>query len=56
MKELEVFGENTRSLSLYLNLHILGIDSREANLAASHLGRCLGICDVLKKTPYYLAV
>lgn len=56
MAELEVYAENTRSLMLYMNLHLLGIDSQEVNLAASHLGRCLGICDVLRKAPYYLAV
>jgi phytoene/squalene synthetase len=56
MSELEVYGENTRGLMLYLNLHLLAIDNKEANLAASHLGRCLGICDVIKKVPYYLAV
>jgi NADH dehydrogenase [ubiquinone] 1 alpha subcomplex assembly factor 6 len=56
MKELEVYAENTRSLMLYMNLHLLGIDNKEANLAASHLGRALGICDVIKKIPYYLAV
>ena len=28
MKELEVYGENTRSLLLYLELHLLGIDDR----------------------------
>ena len=56
MKELEVYAENTRSLMLYMNLHLLGIDDANANKAASHLGRALGICDVIKKTPYYLAV
>lgn len=56
MRELEVYGENTRGLLLYLNLHLLGIDSREANLCASHIGRALAICDILKKTPYYIAV
>ena len=55
MKEMEVYGENTRSLLLYTNLHLLRIDSSEALLAASHLGRCLGICDILKKIPFYLA-
>jgi hypothetical protein len=55
MKEMEVYGENTRSLLLYTNLHLLRVDSSEALLAASHLGRCLGICDVLKKIPFYLA-
>ena len=55
MKELEVYAENTRSLLLYLNLHLLKIDNNDALSAASHIGRCLGICDVLKKVPYYLA-
>jgi NADH dehydrogenase [ubiquinone] 1 alpha subcomplex assembly factor 6 len=54
--ELEVYAENTRSLMLYLNLHLLEIDDRDANLAASHLGRCLGICDVIKKSPHMLAI
>ena len=56
MQELEIYAENTRSLMLYMNLHLLSIDDQQANLIASHLGRCLGICDILKKTPYYIAV
>ena len=51
MGELEVYAENTRSLLLYLNLHLLGIDDQDALTAASHIGRCLGICDIIKKTP-----
>ena len=56
MKELEVYAENTRSLMLYLNLHLLRIDDERANLIASHLGRAIGICDIIKKSPYYIAV
>ena len=56
MTELEIYAENTRSLLIYLNLHLLKIDDSDALTAASHIGRCLGICDVLKKTPFYLAV
>lgn len=56
MTELEIYAENTRSLLLYMNLHLLKIDDANALSAASHIGRCLGICDVLKKTPFYLAV
>ena len=56
MRELEVYAENTRSLMLYFNLHLLGIDDSNANLCASHVGRALGICDVIKKTPYYLGI
>lgn len=55
MKELEVYAENTRSLLLYLNLHLLNIDDPNALAAASHIGRCVGICDIIKKIPYYLA-
>jgi phytoene/squalene synthetase len=55
IKELEVYAENTRSLLLYLNLHLLQIDDSNALTAASHIGRCVGICDILKKIPYYLA-
>lgn len=55
MRELEIYGENTRSLLLYLNLHLLRIDNADALTAASHLGRSIGICDVIKKIPFYLA-
>ena len=41
---------------LYLNLHLLRIDDERANLIASHLGRAVGICDILRKDPYYIAV
>lgn len=56
MQELEIYAENTRSLMLYMNLHLLGVNDQRANLIASHLGRALGICDILKKAPYYIAV
>lgn len=55
MTELEVYAENTRSLLLYLNLHLLRIDDSNALTAASHIGRCLGMCDIIKKLPYYLS-
>lgn len=55
MQELEVYAENTRSLLLYMNLHLLRVDDKDALTAASHLGRCIGICDIIKKIPFYLA-
>ena len=55
MRELEVYAENTRSMLLYMNLHLLCIDSSDALMAASHIGRCLGICDIIKKIPFYIA-
>ncbi len=38
-----------------MNLHLLRIDNKDALTAASHLGRCIGICDIIKKIPFYLA-
>ncbi len=55
MKELEVYAENTRGLLMYMNLHLLGIDGEDAIMAASHIGRCVGICDIIKKAPFYIA-
>ena len=55
MKELDILGEHTRSLLMYMGLHLLGIDNKEANLAASHIGRCYGMIDVFKKLKYYLS-
>lgn len=54
MNDLALYGENTRSLTFYLFLHILGIDDKNAYSAASHIGRCYGIIDVLRKMKYYL--
>lgn len=50
-----MYAENTRSLLLYLNLHLLRVDDSNALSAASHLGRAIGICDIIKKIPFYLA-
>ena len=38
MEELEVYAENTRSLLIYLNLHLINIKDQEAYVAASHIG------------------
>ena len=54
MNDLTIYAENTRSLTFYLSLHLLGIDNTDAYSAASHLGRCYGIMDVLRKMQYYL--
>jgi hypothetical protein len=51
MEDLEIYAENTRSLLLYLNLNLLNIDDKNAYLAASHIGRGVGIVDTLKKLP-----
>ncbi|CAI2372567.1 unnamed protein product [Moneuplotes crassus] len=54
MNDLTNYAENTRSLTFYLFLHILGINDKNAYKAASHMGRCMGIIDVLKKMQYFL--
>ena len=41
IKDLEIYGENTRSLLLYLNLHIMGITDDKIYKATSHLGNSL---------------
>lgn len=51
MEELEVYAENTRSLLIYLNLNLFNIHDKNAYIAASHIGRGVGIVDVLKKMP-----
>ncbi len=54
MKDLEIMAENTRSLQLFLNLHILNIDNKDAYMAASHMGRAAGLCHILTQMPYFL--
>lgn len=51
MEELEVYAENTNSLIIYLNLNLFNINERDAYIAASHLGRGIGITSVLKRMP-----
>jgi len=54
MNDLTNYGENTRSLTFYCYLHILGINDPNAYSAASHMGMCYGMIDVLRKMQYYL--
>ena len=54
IEELEIFAENTRSLIFYLTLNLFHIDDKDAFIAASHLGRGIGMVDVLKKMPSLL--
>jgi hypothetical protein len=49
IQDLEVYAENTRSLLIYLNLNLLQINDKEAFYTASHIGRGVGIVDVLKQ-------
>jgi phytoene/squalene synthetase len=49
IEDLEIFAENTRSLLLYLTLNLFQIDDKDAFIAASHIGRGVGMVDCLKK-------
>ena len=49
MEDLEVYAENTRSLLIYLNLNLLQINDKDAFYVASHIGRGVGIVDILKQ-------
>lgn len=54
IEDLEIYAENTRSLLIYLNLNVLGINDEKSFICASHIGRGIGIVDVLKKFPSLL--
>jgi len=51
IRDLEIMAENTRSLQMFLSLHLLQIDSKDAYMAASYMGRCAGICNILLLVP-----
>ncbi|KAJ3339723.1 NADH dehydrogenase (ubiquinone) complex I, assembly factor 6 [Gonapodya sp. JEL0774] len=48
MASLELYAEHTASSLLYLHLQTLGVISLQADHAASHLGKALGIATVLR--------
>ncbi|CAG8504199.1 9508_t:CDS:2 [Paraglomus brasilianum] len=52
IKDLESYGENTSSCLLYLHLESLGIRDLQADHAASHIGKAIGIASVLRAFPY----
>lgn len=54
IRDLEIMAENTKSLQIFLNLHLLQIDSKDAYMAASHMGRCAGLCNILGMFPFFL--
>ncbi len=54
IEDLEIYAENTKSLLLYLNLNLLNINDEQAFIVASHVGRALGIIEVLKRMSGYL--
>ncbi|CAJ0628366.1 14162_t:CDS:2 [Entrophospora sp. SA101] len=54
-KDLESYAENTASCLLYLHLESLGIKDIQADHAASHIGKAIGIVTTLKAFPYLVS-
>ncbi|RIA87313.1 isoprenoid synthase domain-containing protein [Glomus cerebriforme] len=54
-KDLESYGENTASCLLYLHLKSLGVEDIQADHAASHIGKSIGIVTILKGFPYLVS-
>jgi NADH dehydrogenase [ubiquinone] 1 alpha subcomplex assembly factor 6 len=54
LKSLEDFTEATQSNLLYLHLEAAGIKSADADHAASHLGKGIGIGSLLRGTHHFL--
>eukprot|EP00879_Flechtneria_rotunda_P013702 GHRR01014313.1.p1 GENE.GHRR01014313.1~~GHRR01014313.1.p1 ORF type:complete len:184 (+),score=41.98 GHRR01014313.1:468-1019(+) len=52
IQDLESYAEDTASQLLYLQLAAAGVVSRDADHAASHLGKAIGISLLLRGTPY----
>jgi len=53
IQELEEYAENTSSSLLYLSLETLGIKNIQADHAASHLGKAIGLCILLRAVPFH---
>ncbi|CAB4385161.1 unnamed protein product [Rhizophagus irregularis] len=54
-KDLESYGENTASCLLYLHLQSLGVEDLQADHAASHIGKSIGIVTILRGFPYLVS-
>ncbi|KAJ3300142.1 NADH dehydrogenase (ubiquinone) complex I, assembly factor 6 [Borealophlyctis nickersoniae] len=53
-RDLELYGENTASSILYLLLETLGVRDHQADHAAGHLGKAIGIVTMLRGTPFHI--
>ncbi|KAJ3158118.1 NADH dehydrogenase (ubiquinone) complex I, assembly factor 6 [Geranomyces michiganensis] len=52
--DLERYAENTASALLYLQLEALGLQNPQADHAASHVGKAIGIATILRATPFHI--
>ncbi len=55
IQEIEDYSEKTVSSVLYLTLELLGIRNVEADHAASHIGKAIGLVTILRGTPFHLS-
>jgi NADH dehydrogenase [ubiquinone] 1 alpha subcomplex assembly factor 6 len=53
LQDLEEYSEETASSLLYLSLECAGIRNTNADHAASHIGKALGIATILRATPIH---
>eukprot|EP00002_Diphylleia_rotans_P002450 TRINITY_DN11546_c0_g1_i2.p1 TRINITY_DN11546_c0_g1~~TRINITY_DN11546_c0_g1_i2.p1 ORF type:complete len:325 (+),score=55.76 TRINITY_DN11546_c0_g1_i2:66-1040(+) len=51
LSDIEDFAEGTHSTVLYLTLQAMGVNDVNADHAASHIGKALGIISVLRSAP-----
>ncbi|EFA85791.1 UPF0551 family protein [Heterostelium album PN500] len=54
MDELEAYAEEIHGSLLLLNLESLGVRNSDAEHAASHLGRAMGIMTLIRGTPFHI--
>ncbi|GAM20366.1 hypothetical protein SAMD00019534_035410 [Acytostelium subglobosum LB1] len=54
MEELEQYAEEIHSSMLLLTLEAMGVKSSQAEHAASHLGRAMGIITLIRGTPFHI--
>jgi phytoene/squalene synthetase len=53
LAEAEVFAEQTNSTMLYLALEAVGVRDVHADHAASHVGKAVGLCAMLRSLPVH---
>eukprot|EP01080_Neovahlkampfia_damariscottae_P007845 gene7845-12318_t len=53
LKSIEEYAEGTYSQILYILLKVLNITDHQAEHAASHIGKAMGICNLLRGTIYH---
>lgn len=55
VEQLETYSEHTKSSLHYLTMGITGCSDVNTDHAASHLGKCTGIINAIRSTPYLIS-